>query len=30
MFTNPTYTRQAVGYVEGTIEWIEFNNQETI
>ena len=30
MFTNPTSKRQAVGYVEGTIEWIEFNNQETI
>jgi allophanate hydrolase subunit 1 len=29
MFTNPTYKRQAIGYVEGTIEWIEFNNQET-
>jgi hypothetical protein len=30
MFTNPTSKRQAIGYVEGTIEWIEFNNQETI
>ncbi len=24
MFTNPTYKRQAVGYVEGTLEWIDF------
>ena len=30
MFTNPTYTRQAVGYVEGVFKWIPFNKQETI
>ena len=30
MFTNPTYTRQAVGYVEGIFKWIPFNKQETI
>ena len=30
MFTNPTHKRQAVGYVEGVIEWIDFKSQETI
>ena len=25
MFTNPTYKRQAVGYVEGVLKWIPFN-----
>ena len=30
MFTNPTYTRQAIGYVEGIFKWIPFNKQETI
>lgn len=30
MFTNPTYKRQAVGYVEGVFKWIPFNKQETI
>ena len=30
MFTNPTYKKQSIGYVEGTLEWIDFKKQETI
>ena len=30
MFTNPTYKRTAIGYVEGVFKWIPFNKQETI
>ena len=25
MFTNPTHVEQRIGYVEGVIEWIDFN-----